>query len=152
VPAATWVKVSTGREIIARDLSGQQLGAWVFSGFGLTALLLGVGSLFGLVAYVAESKKREFGVRLALGATASNLIRHGMTTALLPVASGAAAGLLLAAFLTRLLASRLAGLNPLDPFTYAAVAVTVMVRATVAALIAAWRVRRLVPTDVLRAQ
>jgi hypothetical protein len=61
--------ISTGRDIVERDIGGQRLGAWFFSGFGLTALLLGVIGVFGLVAYLAESRQREFGVRLAFGAT-----------------------------------------------------------------------------------
>jgi predicted permease len=150
LPEGAWVKVATGREIIARDLGRQRLGAWFFSGFGFTALLIGVGGVFGLVAYLAESRQREFGVRLAMGATPRDLVRHGLAAALVPVALGAAAGLVLAAWVSRLFTSLLTGLSSLDPLTYVTVAVMMLGCAGLAGLGAAWRLRRMVPMDALR--
>jgi hypothetical protein len=150
VPDAPWLTVATGRDIIARDLGQQRLGAWFFSGFGLTALILGVGGVFGLVAYLAESRRREFGVRLALGATPRDLVWRSLTAALLPVSLGVAAGLLLAALVARLFTSRLAGLSALDPLTYATVAMLMLGCAALAGLGAAWRLRRMMPSDALR--
>jgi putative ABC transport system permease protein len=91
VPEAPRVMVSTGREIIAADLGRQRLGAWFFSGFGLVALVLRAGGVFGLVAYLAESRRREFGVRLALGARPLHLVWRGVAAGLAPVSLGAAA-------------------------------------------------------------
>jgi putative ABC transport system permease protein len=152
MPGSRWVRVATGREIIAADLGRQRLGAWFFSGFGFTALVLGLGGVFGLTAYLAESRRREFGVRLALGATPGDLIRHGVRTALLPVAFGVGAGLVLAACVARLFTSLLAGLSALDPLTYALVALTLLGCAALAGLGGAWRVRRLAPMAALRAE
>jgi ABC-type antimicrobial peptide transport system permease subunit len=143
--------ISTGRDIVERDIGGQRLGAWFFSGFGLTALLLGVIGVFGLVAYLAESRQREFGVRLAFGATPRDLIWRGVTAALVPVSMGVAAGLALAALVSRLFMSLLTGLTTLDPFTYVAVATIMLCCAACAALCAAWRLRRMAPADALRA-
>jgi hypothetical protein len=150
LPDAPEATVSTGRDIMARDLGRQRLGAWFFSGFGLTALLLGVGGVFGLVAYVAESRQRECGVRLALGATTGDLVRHALAAALVPVSIGVAAGLLCAAWISQLFASLLTGLSALDALTYAAVAMTMLCSAALAALAAAWRLRRMMPSDALR--
>jgi hypothetical protein len=150
IPGTTWMKIATGRQVVARDIGRQRLGAWFFSGFGLTALMLGVGGVFGLVAYLAEARRREFGVRLALGATPRDLVRHGLTAALTPVAFGVGAGLVLAMLLGRLFTSLLTGLSALDPLTYATVAVTMLTCATLAGFGAAWRLRRLVPIDALR--
>jgi predicted permease len=147
---ASWLKVETGRDIVTRDLGRQRLGAWFFSGFGLTALLLGVGGVFGLVAYMAESRRREFGVRLALGATSRDLVRHGLAAALVPVACGTAAGLVFAALVARVFTSLLTGLSALDPLTYAAVAVITRACAALAGLGAASRLRRMAPVDALR--
>jgi ABC-type antimicrobial peptide transport system permease subunit len=126
------------------------LGAWFFTGFGLTALLLGVGGVFGLVAYLAESRQREFGVRLALGATPRDLVRHGVTAGLVPVSIGVAAGLVAAALMARVFTSWLVGLSALDPATYATVALVMLGCAGLAGLSAAWRLRRTMPSDSLR--
>ena len=152
MPGTRWVKVATGREVIDADLGRQRLGAWFFSGFGLTALLLGIGGVFGLVAYLAESRQREFGVRLALGATPRDLVRHGVSAALVPVAVGAAAGLLLAAAVARLFTSMLAGVSALDPLAYATAAAVLLGGTALAALCGAWRLRTMAPMDALRAE
>ena len=145
------VDVATGREIVARDLGRQRLGAWFFSGFGLAALLLGIGGAFGLVAYLAESQRREFGVRLALGASMGHLVRQGLAAALVPVSVGVATGLFLAGLVSRLFTTLLAGISTLDFVTYLGVAATTLSCATMAALAAAWRLRRTNPSDALRA-
>jgi hypothetical protein len=142
--------LATGREIVARDIGRQRLGAWFFSGFGLAALLLGVGGAFGLVAYMAESQRREFGVRLALGADMRHLVSQGVFAALTPVAIGVAAGLALAALVSQVFTALLAGISALDAFTYLLVAVTMLGCSAVAAVAAAWRLRRMTPSDALR--
>ena len=145
------VNVATGRELVARDLGRQRLGAWFFSGFGIAALLLGIGGAFGLVAYLAESQRREFGVRLALGATMGHLVRQGLMAALVPVSAGVVSGLFLAGIVSRLFTALLAGISTLDVATYVGVAITTLACATAAALAAAWRLRRTSPADALRA-
>jgi putative ABC transport system permease protein len=152
VPDAPRVVVSTGREIVARDLGRQRLGAWFFSGFGLIALVLGAGGVFGLVAYLAESRRREFGVRLALGATPGDLVWRGVAAGLAPVSTGASGGLLLSALVARVFVSMLPGLSALDPLTYASVAILMVGCASAAGLAAAWRLRRVAPGDALRAE
>jgi predicted permease len=145
------VTVATGREVVARDIGRQRLGAWFFTGFGLAALLLGIGGAFGLVAYLAESQRKEFGVRVALGASMPHIVRRSLAAALLPVAVGVVCGLLAAALVSRLFTSLLAGINALDGVTYAAVAVMTLGCTAIAALAASWRLRRTNPVDALRA-
>jgi putative ABC transport system permease protein len=145
------VRAETGTTIVARDISRQRLGAWFFSGFGLATLILGVGGAFGLVAYLAESRRREFAVRLALGATMADLVRHGLFAALTPVALGVAIGLACGALVSRLFSAMLVGVSAMDLITYALVAVTMLACAAAAALMAAWRLRRMTPSDALRA-
>jgi len=142
--------ITTGRDIIMHDIGRQRLGAWFFSGFGLTTLLLGVIGVFGLVAYLAESRRREFGIRLALGATPRDLVWRGMTAALIPVSMGVAAGLVFAAWVSRLFMSMLTGLTTLDPYTYLTIATMMLSCATFAGLGAAWRLRHVPPADALR--
>ena len=144
------VRVATGREIIGRDIAQQRLGAWVFSGFGVVALLLGVCGVFGLVSYLAQTRRREFGLRMALGATLSDVVRGAVTSALRPVAAGVVAGLLIGAIVSRVFAALLVGVGGLDPGTYASVGLVMLIPATLAALAAASRLRRLTPSDALR--
>jgi predicted permease len=151
-PDAHRVTIATGREIVARDLGRQRLGAWFFSGFGLIALALGAGGVFGLVAYLAESRRREFGVRVALGATPRDLVGRGMAAGLVPVGLGAVAGLVASAIVSRLFVRALPGLNTLDPLTYASVALLMTACAAGAGLTAAWRLRTVAPADALRAE
>jgi ABC-type antimicrobial peptide transport system permease subunit len=145
------VRVTTGRDVVASDISRQRLGAWFFSGFGVAALLLGVGGAFGLVAYLAESRRREFGVRLALGATVQDLLRHALSAALTPIVAGIAAGLALGALVSQVFSALLVGVGAIDVITYAAVAAAMLGCAAIAALAAAWRLRRTNPSDALRA-
>ena len=114
-------------------------------------LILGGGGVFGLVAYLAESQRREFGVRLALGADGRRLVRDGLMAALTPVSIGAGAGLLVGAALSRVFQSLLVGVSALDPATYAMVAIAMLACATLAGLSAAWRLRKMTPADALRA-
>jgi predicted permease len=144
------IQVSTSREVVAQDLGRERAGAWFFSGFGLVALILGLGSVFGLVGYLAESRYKEFGVRMALGASPWTLVQYGMIAAIVPVASGVTGGLLVAAWVSELFASRLVGLGALNIWDYAAIAGTMLGGATVAAIMAAWRLRRLSPVEALR--
>jgi len=123
LPGATRVEIATGRDLVMRDLGRQRLGALFFSAFGLVALALGAGGVFGLVAYLAESRRREFGVRLALGATPGDLIRSGVAAGLVPVLLGVGTGLLAAAIVARVFVSLLPGLRPLDPLTYGTVGI-----------------------------
>ena len=142
--------ITSGRDMILKDLGRQRLGAWFFSGFGTTALLLSVGGVFGLVAYLAASRQHEYGIRLALGATSRDLIMHAVAVALIPVTIGALVGLILATTISRLLVSSLVGLSGLDPITYVLVAVMVLSLATAAALTAAWRLKHVTPVDALK--
>jgi ABC-type antimicrobial peptide transport system permease subunit len=145
------VRVATGREAVAQDIGRQRLGAWLFSGFGIAALLLGIGGAFGLVAYLADSQRREFGVRLALGAELRDLVRHGLVAALRPVSAGVVAGLALGALVSRIFSAALVGVSAFDTLTYFAVAMAMLSCAGIASLAAAWRLRLTNPSDALRA-
>jgi putative ABC transport system permease protein len=151
-PDAPRLVITTGREIMARDLGRQRLGAWFFSGFGLVALVLGAGGVFGLVASLAESRRREFGVRLALGATPRDLVWRGVAAGLTPAAIGTGLGLVCAAIVSRIFVAVLPGLSALDPATHTGVALLMIGCATASGLSAAWRLRRLAPGEALRAE
>ena len=89
--------------------------------FAGLALLLAMVGVFGVMAYSIQQRLREFGVRMALGATRGDMLQLVLGSAAGVVASGAAIGLVLAALLSRLLETVLFGVQPLDPATFAAV-------------------------------
>ena len=133
-----------------RDLGRERLGALFFSGFGVVALALGVGGVFGLVAYLAEARRRELGIRMALGASPTRLMREAVAAAPAPVGLGAALGLIGATALAKGLQSLLLGVTPLDLLTYFSTAVLMITVACLAAFSAALRIRRVSPLEVSR--
>jgi hypothetical protein len=151
-PDAVRIDVATGRDVVDRNVARERLGAWFFSGFGLVALALGIGGVFGLVAYMAESRRRELGVRMALGADAGRLIRAAVVAGVTPVAIGVAIGWAGAAALARAATSLLIGVRALDPLSYLGAGGLMLVIAVGAGSLAASRIRRLAPVDALRAE
>jgi predicted permease len=151
-PGASYVDVATGRDLVARDLARQRLGAWFFSGFGLVALGLAVASVFGLVAHVTEARRREFGIRLALGASTRQVIREAAVVGLGPVVAGTVAGLAAAALLSRVVRAMLVGIGSLDAPTYVVVGLMIVAGAAAAGTLAARRLRRISPSEALRAE
>jgi ABC-type antimicrobial peptide transport system permease subunit len=119
---------------------------------GGMALLLGVVGIYGVIAYAVSQRRREIGIRLALGAQPGSLrgmfVRHALVLAMI----GATIGLGAAVGLTRLMASLLYDVSPLDPVTYVAVAVVLMGAAVVASYLPARRAARVDPVEALRAE
>ena len=86
--------------------------------FGLVAVLLAAIGIYGVVGYSVLQRRKEMGVRLALGAGPEQLRRLTFRSGMGPVFAGLGLGLLAAAFLTRLIASLLFEVRPLDPLTF----------------------------------
>jgi ABC-type antimicrobial peptide transport system permease subunit len=112
--------------------------------------MLGFAGVFGIVAYLAESRRKELGIRAALGATPRHLTRHAVGTGLVPVAGGTAVGLIAAVLMSRLVDSFLIGVSRLDAVSFAGAAGLMLAGAAAAGLSAAWRIRGLSPMDALR--
>jgi predicted permease len=126
-------------------LLAQLLGAFA----GLALLLAAIGT-YGVLAYMVVERRREIGIRMALGADRSSVLAHVMKQGLLLTAIGIAAGLAGALGVNRLIASLLFGVQPTDPTTLAAVMATITLVAVVACGLPAWRASRLDPNVVLR--
>jgi putative ABC transport system permease protein len=121
----------------------------VFAGLGLTLTAVG---LYGVVAYGVAQRTREFGIRLALGARSGEVLGMVVKNGLALAGIGLAVGIVLAGFATRLLASTLHGVDPLDPTTFGAVTAVLLVVATLASYLPARRATRVDPIRALRTE
>ena len=119
---------------------------------GGMALLLGIVGIYGVISYSVSQRTREMGIRIALGAPQTALkgmvVRHGVLLA----AIGVAIGLGSAAALTRILASLLFEISPVDPLTYAAVSAVLLAAAAAASYVPAHRASHVNPMEALRAE
>jgi predicted permease len=144
-------EVITMRQHINRTaLSRQQIGVALLSIFGGLALLLAAVGLYGVIAYSVSQSRREFGLRMALGARRSHVLRlvlsHGLWLTAIGVILGAAA----AFALTRLLATMLYRVSPRDPFAFGSAFVVMTVASVAACLFPAWWATQTDPVTVLR--
>jgi predicted permease len=119
---------------------------------GGMALLLGVVGLYGVIAYSVSQRRREIGIRMALGARHQQLTGMFIGDALLLTGVGVACGLVAAPALTRLMSSLLFGVKPVDPATYAAVSFGLTATAALASYLPARRAAGVNPTESLRAE
>jgi putative ABC transport system permease protein len=118
--------------------------------FAGLALLLAMVGIFGVLAYTVQQRVRDFGLRRALGATSTDVLRLVASSAARVIAAGAAVGLASAVVLSRLITTMLFGVEPLDPATFAFVGVALVVTAAVAVAGPAWRATRIDPAVALR--
>jgi ABC-type antimicrobial peptide transport system permease subunit len=123
---------------------------WLMMIFGGTALLLAAIGIYGLMAYSVQQRTQEIGIRMALGAEASQVRRmvvwQGMRMVIVGVAIGAAGAL----GLVRYLAAQLYGVAPRDPVTFGGVAALLTLVALAAAWVPALRASRVAPIEALR--
>ena len=117
----------------------------------VVALLLGAVGLYSVLSYAVSLRTREIGVRLALGAAPAQVLRSVVGRGVAISAAGLAVGALAAVGLTRLLVSLLFETRPLDPLTFAAVAVVLLIVALVASYLPARRAARISPMESMRA-
>jgi predicted permease len=116
------------------------------------ALLLGVVGLYGVIAYSASQRRREIGIRIALGAQRNDITGMFVRQGMLLAGSGVVCGLLMAAGATRLLRSLLFHVSPLDPMTYGCGVVALCGAAVLASYISSRRTASVNPAEALRAE
>jgi ABC-type antimicrobial peptide transport system permease subunit len=137
--------------VFAESIRRPRLMAQLLGAFAGLALLLAALGTYGVLSYMVTERRREIGVRMALGAARSSVIALVMKQGLQATAIGIIAGVAGAVIANRLIATLLFGVQPTDPVTLAAVTVTIVLVATVACWLPAWRASRLDPNVVLRA-
>jgi predicted permease len=119
---------------------------------GGMALVLGIVGIYGVISYAVTQRRREIGIRMALGARPGELQRMIVCQGLILAGFGVAIGAGAAMGLSRLMKSLLFGVSPLDPVTYAAVAVVLVTSAVLASYLPARRAAAVDPLDALRAE
>jgi putative ABC transport system permease protein len=137
-------------DFIARTLLAQRLNLVLVGAFAVLALLLASIGLYSLVSHLTARRSREFGVRLAVGATPGRLLATVLRESLARASVGLAAGLLLAGVTTRLLSSMIHGVTALDPLTYASVALLLLIVVVAASYLPARKASRTDPASALR--
>jgi len=127
-----------------------QLGVTLFTLFGVLAALVAAIGVYSSVSYAVSQRTHEFGVRLALGASAGRIVREVVGDGVRTVAVGAAVGVLLALASGRVVAALLYGVSPSNPVAMVVAASVLLIVATVASLAPAWRAGRSDPVTALR--
>jgi putative ABC transport system permease protein len=138
--------------VVAEDQLQWSIGSVFMGGFGAGALLLAAMGIYGLIAYSVAQRRREVGVRIALGATRGEIRRFVMSRGLRLTALGLAVGLAGAVGLGRVASSALYGVSPVDPPTFAGVLVLFLAVAALASLLPAERASRTDPVNALRSE
>ena len=151
-PGLPLTSVRTLQEILDKSLARTSFTLVMLAIAGAMALLIGVVGIYGVISYSVSQRRREIGIRLALGARQPELTRmfiaHGFVLALIGVGCGLAA----AVALTRVLGSLLFDVNPLDPLTYATVPLVLGASAVLASYLPARRAAAVDPADTLRSE
>ncbi|HXE36816.1 MAG TPA: ABC transporter permease [Verrucomicrobiae bacterium] len=137
-------------DVVSSSVAGDRFNALLLGAFGGIALLLTAAGIFGVLSYLVTQRTREIGLRVALGAQRSNVLRvivgHGVRLALL----GLCIGIVAAAVVTRWMSSVLFEVKPTDPLTFVAVVVVLGTVAFLASYLPARRAMRVDPMVALR--
>lgn len=143
-------RLRTMEEAIASSVAAPRFRAVLFGLFGALALILAAAGVYGAMAYAVSQRTREVGIRMALGAQRSDVLKLVMGQGLALTVAGLALGLAAAFALTRYLASLLFEVKPVDFVTYVTVSLLLAIVAIVACYVPARRALKVSPTVALR--
>jgi ABC-type antimicrobial peptide transport system permease subunit len=146
------ISIQTLREKVGLQFTQQRLIARLTSFFGALSLILASIGLYGVIAYNAGRRVNELGVRMALGATRSQVVRLLLSGAFALIFVGLSIGLPLTFAAERLLGSQLYGMNPYSPLVTIAAVVVLGLSALLASIVPAIRVSSISPLDALRTE
>lgn len=142
--------IRTFEQVVSRSVSSQRMNSVVLMTFSGFALLLASLGIYGVLSYTVSRRTSEIGLRMALGASESGILRMTVGQGLVPTLVGIAMGGVLAGRLSHYLKSLLFGVQPFDLFTYAAVSALLLVIAALACLVPGRRAMRTDPAMALR--
>ena len=139
-------------DVMAFGLLPQRIAAWIAGSVGAVALMLAMIGVYGLTAHSVAQRRREIGIRMALGAMRGQVLRMTVRRSMLLTAAGSVVGLGLAAAVAQLLTGLLYGVSPVDPISFAGAAILLCTVALVASVIPARRAATVNPVEALRAE
>jgi len=150
MPGQTYVTVRPLSEVVDGERRSWRVGATMFVGFGVLALVVAAVGLYGVVAYTVSQRTQEIGLRMAIGAQNGDVLRlvvgGGMKLAL----AGVAIGIACALAMSQLVATMLFEVTPFDPASYSTTAIILLGVAGLACYIPARRATRVDPIVALR--
>jgi len=151
-PNLALYEMITLQEQVNRSTSHQLVAVALVALLGGLALLLASIGLYGVMSYTVSQSTRELGLRMALGAGASNVLRLVLSRGLLLTTTGIVIGIALALLLMRLLGNLLYRVSPRDPLAFAAAFAVMTLASAAACFLPAWRATRTDPMRALRAE
>jgi predicted permease len=144
--------VLTMQQIIGRATASKNFSASLVLAFAVLSLMLAAVGLYGVLSYLVQQRVSEIGIRMALGAQRSQILRLVLLDGMRPVLFGVALGLLGGAAAGTLIKSILYGTRPLDPIVFAGMIGILLLTAAMASAIPALRACRIEPTQALRTE
>lgn len=151
-PNFSMYAIRTARDGVDMQFAERRVLALVAGTLGTIAVLLAAIGLYGVLASVVAARRRDIGIRSALGAAPLQMAGHVIGLAALPLAAGVAAGLFAVSALERVLEAQLYGIDAFDPATYAGAVAFVLSVLALACALPAFRASRVSPATVLRGE
>jgi putative ABC transport system permease protein len=151
-PEQPVVNVRSLGNYVSSSLGSRRFTAVMMGVFALVSLALASVGLYGVIAYLVSQRTREIGIRVALGASTSGVLRLVLGQGMRLAAIGVVIGVLLALAMSRSLASLLVGVSVFDPVIYAGVALALLAVAAAATIIPARRAARVDPVTALKSE
>jgi ABC-type antimicrobial peptide transport system permease subunit len=143
-------QVSTLEDYVSKSAAQPRFQTFLLGSFAGMALILAAIGLYGLLSYVVVQRRCEIGVRMALGAQRTDILRHIIRRGLILTLAGVIAGLAIAFVVTQALTGMLYGIGPSDPVTFAAMAAVLLLVSVAASGLPAYRAARMDPNQALR--
>lgn len=146
------VRVATLDALVAASGASRRFALRLFEAFGVAALILAAAGIYGVLSGSVIERRREIGVRAALGAPPRDIVALVLRQGLWLTTLGVVVGLGIALLATRALETLLFGVSHVDPATYAGVVLLLVATSVVASVLPAWRATRVDPVTALRAE
>jgi putative ABC transport system permease protein len=143
-------KFATLDQVVSGSVQGRRFNVTLLGVFAGTALLLALAGMYGVMAYSVTRRTNEIGVRMALGASRTKILRLVLEQCLMTAAIGIAVGIVASVAVTRTITSLLFGLSPMDPVTFVGVGLLLAAVALLASYIPARRAAKVDPMVALR--